>query len=303
VKKTPVLITFFNRPDTLRKVLRASAHRTDLEFYLASDGARDRQDKIDIEACWSVVEEELGEITQSRVLQRNTNLGCKLAMKGNLDWFFGQVKYGIILEDDCLPSDDFFNKVSSSLYSFQTNRDLISISGSDHVPDSMVSNTELFRLSMFPMVWGWGSWEDKWEKYTVEIPDIQEITKKASNEIFGSSRGIDKYLFRKVIGYRFNEVNLGKIDTWDYSLTATAWRNSLKTLQINGNLVINVGFGGKATHTLGNKPHWVANEYSQINTKSDLAKIYEGSLDRWLARNTFSCTFGEYIKNQVKRAI
>jgi len=298
-----VLITFFNRPDSLRKVLQASAHRTDLEFYLASDGARGEQDNLDIEACWSVAEEVLGKRIHYQFLQRASNLGCKMAMKGNLDWFFDQVQYGIILEDDCVPSDDFFNKVSSSLYSFRDNRDLISISGSDHVPEALITGKELFRLSMFPMVWGWGSWKPKWEKYTVEIPDVHEITKKAANEIFGLSNTIDKFLFREVIGYRFREVNLGKIDTWDYSLTATAWRHSMKTLQINGNLVVNVGFGEKATHTSGAKPDWVVNKYSQVNSKSGLVKNYEGSLDRWLARNTFSSTFGEYLKNQVKRVI
>ena len=42
-------------------------------------------------------------------LYRDTNLGCGLAVSTAIDWFFSYEEEGIILEDDCLPSDSFFH--------------------------------------------------------------------------------------------------------------------------------------------------------------------------------------------------
>ena len=39
------------------------------------------------------------------------NLGCKIGVTNSINWFFSNVKEGIILEDDIIAHDDFFNTV------------------------------------------------------------------------------------------------------------------------------------------------------------------------------------------------
>ena len=43
-----------------------------------------------------------------KTLFREKNLGCKLAVSSGIDWFFENEGMGIILEDDCFPSQSFF---------------------------------------------------------------------------------------------------------------------------------------------------------------------------------------------------
>ena len=38
----------------------------------------------------------------------DVNMGCKRRVSSGLDWVFEQAEKAIVLEDDCLPNDDFF---------------------------------------------------------------------------------------------------------------------------------------------------------------------------------------------------
>ena len=77
------------------------------------------------------------------------------------------------------------------------------------------------------------------------------------------------WFFRNVFTRRFLEVEKGIIDTWDYSLVATLWRQDMKFLQFNGNSVVNVGFDHRATHTKGRAPSWVPITYSKNISKNN----------------------------------
>lgn len=298
--KTPVLITFFNRPDNLSKLLISISRREDLDFYFAADGPRNSQDKQLIDQCWQLIKKYLPEHKESKSLTRESNLGCKLAMKSNIDWFFAQVERGIILEDDCIPNSDFFEITIAALNNFDDRKDIFGISGSDFIKSSDSPTEMSFRLSRFPMVWGWATWSDRWDKYKVEIPDSGEVTKIAADTLFINRLNPRYWFFRNVFERRFLEVEMGIIDTWDYSLVATLWRQDMKFLQLNGNSVVNVGFDHRATHTKGRAPRWVPVSYSNNVSKNLEVDTYNASNDLWLITNVYNCTFIEVMKNILK---
>lgn len=299
----PVLITFFNRPANLDALLMAISKQENLELYFASDGPRNESDKAAIEHGWKLVEKYYGTIKFEKTLNRTTNLGCKLAMKGNIDWFFDQVEYGVILEDDCIPNDEFFAIMLKSLVTYKDNPDILCISGSDYLPQDVSPKDYTFRDSVFPMVWGWGCWSHKWKLYQVEIPDSRFIVEKAAKKLFGRQKPVMKYIFKNVFNMRFNEVDKGIIDTWDYSLVATCWRHDLRVLQLNGNSILNSGFGLNATHTKNSPPTWVPKTYSLNFSKVLGNSKYDPTYDIWMVQNVFNCTFLEVIKNTIKRVV
>jgi hypothetical protein len=243
MEKIPVLVTFFNRPAILEKLFSAIQGQKNIELFFASDGARHNIDRKAIDDCWALVEKYFSKTPESHKFSRVSNLGCKKAMIGNIDWFFELNDFGIILEDDCVPNEDFFRIVGSALVEIPKNSRNISISGSDYLPQKLNSSQSKFRESIFPQVWGWGSWAKKWKEYELEIPDREIIVSSASNLLFGKRFSAQKKYFENIFNMRFQEIDSGKIDTWDYSLMATAWRLGLTSLQINGNLVVNSGFG------------------------------------------------------------
>lgn len=303
MRKLPVLITFFNRPAILEQLFRVIGDRGDVQFFFAGDGPRNRDDQSKIDACWALVDKYFGNIPSNRKLERESNLGCKIAMKQNIDWFFDLNKFGLILEDDCIPNNNFFKYLGQALIDFEYSKRIMCISGSDYVPANINHSTGLFRESIFPMVWGWASWAKKWELYELEISDHKEVVSMTADQLFGSKNSFKKIYFENSFNMRFSEVNKGVIDTWDYSLLASMWRNNFKCLQVNANLVVNSGFTLEATHTTLAPPHWVPMDYRSPVSESTIISDYDRESDLWLTGNVYNCTLLDLLKNEVKKVI
>ena len=303
MQKLPVLVTFFNRPAILESLLKVIANREDIEIFFACDGPRNRIDESNVQSCWSLVNRYFGKVASYRILERSSNLGCKVAMKQNIDWFFNLNEFGLILEDDCIPNDDFFKFLRQALLDFKSSENIMCVAGTDFVPLNVNHSQELFRESLFPMIWGWGTWARKWKFYELEIDDHKSVVSMAADKLFGSKNSLKKSYFENSFNMRFKEVNSGIIDTWDYSLLASMWRNDLKSLQINGNLVINSGFTPDATHTKFAPPDWVPIAYRTPRSDSSVLSNFDSQPDIWLASNVYNCTLADVFKNTVKKVV
>ena len=97
MSKTPVLITFFNRPENLNALFKAVAKRNDIDAFFAGDGPRNANENYLVDECWELVDKYFPNIPAAKKLKRSQNLGCKLAMIGNIDWFFSKNQFGLIL--------------------------------------------------------------------------------------------------------------------------------------------------------------------------------------------------------------
>jgi hypothetical protein len=301
MRNIPVLVTFFNRPSHLENLLIALKKFPNTEIYFSSDGPRNAEDRINLEKCFDLIERYFGIIPQNHLLTRKNNLGCKNGMKTNIDWFFDQVMYGIILEDDCIPNDNFINLTGKVLSEHVDKPLYMSINGTNSF--SKLNSQSLFRETHFPMVWGWGTWAKQWDKYQLEIPDTEEIVGSISDEIYGPNFSIDKIYFENVFKTRFLEVERGQIDTWDYSLTASAWRHKLKSLQFNCNSILNIGFDSAATHTINQKPKWVPTAYVEINSFNQTVQSVDNQSELWIIKNVFGAGFKQLIKNKIKSIV
>jgi hypothetical protein len=173
-----------------------------------------------------------------------TNLGCRDRVSSGLDWVFSKVEEAIILEDDCLPSDDFFRFTSELLERYRTDERVGSISGSN---SSVVSeaSSESYHFSNFPGIWGWATWSRVWNKYDASIPNWKaQRSSDLLNQVLTTKKAID--FWRSALDGVYSE----KIDTWDYQLALLHWSEGYLSIVPNKNLVSNIGFGTDATHTL-----------------------------------------------------
>jgi hypothetical protein len=252
-----------------------------------------------------VLKQSRFKISHENTLIHNQNYGTKLGLIKNIDWFFSKNKFGIILEDDCEPNNQFFDVVNEGLQNYASSSKYMMISGTDFLPTGINKSNSQFRESNFPMVWGWGSWADKWSLYQLNIPDIKFIVKKMADKLFGPKTSINKLFFMDTFQMRFTEVVRGKINTWDYSLMASAWRNDLVCLQTNYNMIINMGFGIDAAHTSGKKPDWVPtnfrNQPNQIKSNSVDSEVL--TCEKWILKNVYNCKLDEFLKTQIKRSL
>ena len=106
---TPILFLVFNRPDTTQHVFNAIKQVKPKHLFVAADGPRlHRQGEAEkCEAVRSIIH-QINWDCELKMLFREENLGCKLAVSSAITWFFEHVEQGIILEDDCLPDLSFF---------------------------------------------------------------------------------------------------------------------------------------------------------------------------------------------------
>lgn len=251
---TPVLVVFFNRPDTLEKVLKKVKEVAPSRLYLAQDGARlnNLEDIKNIQACQEVVRSIIDWDCEIKTSYKDKNFGCKKAVSGAISWFFEHEEMGIILEDDCLPDESFFSYCSHMLEYYKDNHEIGMICGSNLTNHACTKVSEDIYFSRMPLVWGWASWKRVWKNYDVSIKDWP--TKKEQILYFNQERS-----FRINWISIFNRIYLNKIDSWDYQFNYLLWKEKQLCVVPKENLIKNIGFDERATHTL-NQPEHIKNQ-------------------------------------------
>lgn len=238
--KAAVLFLVFNRPDTTKQVFEAIRQAKPPRLYVAADGPRENRDgeaetvdqvrKIATAVDWPC---------EVKTLFRNENLGCKKAVSSGIDWFFEQEEQGIILEDDCLPHNDFFNFCDAMLRRYINDENVGMISGFNPQGSNIKSN-EYFKSGNYS-IWGWATWKNRWDGYDVNMEKWENPEVK---------KQIKKYIkFKLYLYYRlsFGLVKDNILNTWDYQWTFYLLSHNASTIKPVANLIKNIGeFGAHA---------------------------------------------------------
>ena len=244
---TAVLFLVFNRIDTTKQVLESIKKAKPPRLYIAADGARENKEGEDqiVESIRNYILETIDWDCEVQILFRDKNLGCKMACSGAIDWFFGHEEAGIILEDDCLPSQSFFWFCEDLLDRYKNDMRVWHISGYKH--PYLRGDSFSYNFSRFTQLWGWASWADRWKHYDVTIPKYKNnlnLLKEYEffREDFENSSRVKM----------LNKVLSGEIDTWCYQWNFTIRINNGLSIRPSVNLVGNIGFGKDATNTTWN---------------------------------------------------
>jgi hypothetical protein len=241
--KTPVLFIIFNRPDVTQKVFDTIRQAQPRQLFIAADGPRIGVEG-DQDKCKSVREiiKQIDWDCEIKTLFRDNNLGCKKAVSGAITWFFENVEEGIILEDDCLPSQSFFKYCEDLLEKYRDDKRIMLISGFNIQNIWNPSRYDYF-FSNLGGIWGWATWKRAWLLYDI---NMNKLSYFANNRYFEYLLGGDVGEKRKK--QMFNVVK-NKMDTWDYQWGFSRHLNSGMACVPSKNLIQNIGFGDNATHT------------------------------------------------------
>lgn len=236
--QTAVLFLVFNRPDITSQVFEAIRNAKPPRLYIAADGPRsNRPDEK--KQCNEVrrIATNVDWPCTVKTLFREENLGCKYAVSSGISWFFEHEEQGIILEDDCLPSDAFFHFCSEMLEKYEKTPTVYAISGS-YFGNAPVRAGHYF--SRYALMWGWATWRNRWKNYEIDPSDYIFVL-------------IRTWPFKPVTFLYWLEVIKsvlsGKLNTWDIQWIFTVWRQNAIACRPNRNLVKNLGFGENSTHT------------------------------------------------------
>lgn len=242
--KTAVLLLVFNRPELTKRIFSEIRRAEPQRLYIAADGPRpDCQGETEkVEEVRKIVS-AIDWRCKVHTLFREHNMGCKYAVSSAIDWFFEHEESGIILEDDCLPSQSFFWFCEACLEMYKDDLRVWHIAGTNTHEKQYSPVPSSFVFSNYGSIWGWATWRDRWAHYDVEltVPDQLGLFEYVLNA-FDSREFPDRRL------QQFQKIMDG-LQTWDYQWFYTRAANSGLSIVPTVNLVANIGFGADATHT------------------------------------------------------
>lgn len=243
---TPVAFVVFNRPEhTSKSFARIRAQRP-TQLFVIADGPRAGH-ATDPERCQQV-RAIVDVVDWPCTVHRDyaaRNMGCKRRVSSGLDWVFSQVDRAIVLEDDCVPHDDFFAYCEALLERYQDDDRVAAVTG-DNFQGGIKRGDGAYYFSKYNHVWGWASWSRSWRRYDGDIRFWATWKDSAEWRALHPDR-IERRYWERV----FDRVALGAIDSWAYPWTASTWYHGGLTATPNVNLVRNIGIGPEATHTRG----------------------------------------------------
>lgn len=243
-----VAIVFFNRPNALRQVFESVRKAKPTKLFLIQDGPRGNKDIQGIDSCRRIVDN----IDWDCEVFRNysdENLGCGKRMSTGISWVFEHVDKAIILEDDCVPSQQFYLFCEEMLNAYEFDERILMISGMNHW--GAINNSEDYLFALNGAIWGWATWKRAWEKFDYSVSAIENT----SVVDFILHSGVEPYRIARMDVNRWIETNRKVKSNEKISYWAHQWRlvkiiNHNLCIVPRCNLVSNVG-DQDATHPTG----------------------------------------------------
>lgn len=237
----PVLFIVFNRPGITKKSIRILRGMKVPKIYVSQDGPRlnNTRDQKDCYKVREIIENEIDWECEVITNFHNSNLGCKGGVLSAINWFFTCEEKGIILEDDIIVHDQFFNFCCKMLDHYEHDKSVIAIQGFNQFGQRIKNGDYFFSRGFYP--WGWATWRQKWILYNENIK---------SNDISSLSTIYPKTVI-KAISFNLDLIHNNLLDTWDTQFIATQMKHNMYTITPYANLSTNIGVDG--AHSSGNQ--------------------------------------------------
>jgi hypothetical protein len=239
----PVLILAFLRKNQLEKIIRIAYSQQIHKIYISIDGPRTVEDEKIQEEIIEMINSLRKELPVQIIARHlNENYGAGAAVISGIDWFFDQEKKGIIFEDDLTPEPGFFSATKNFLDRNDIESKILMFSGTNFFETKL----EEVQLLRYPVVWGWGTTQEKWRLMRGLIfSPVEELSlNKLGSEYFYWKIGKKRAL-------------LGRTKVWDVPLAGAMFNGDFYCAIAPTNMIKNIGHDGFASNT--QKERWPLN--------------------------------------------
>ena len=222
---------------------------------------------------------------QLRVAVHRENVGCSAAVLSACEWFFENEDFGLILEDDCIPAQEFLTYANYSRNIIETNSDVWLFCGTQFAPYEKLVDS--WSLSKYALIWGWGTSKRNW------------------NQIASSLRKNETNIFPKDISFAEKQYwsagarrsNSGVVDAWDNILIQRMLSLGKKAILPKYALVSNIGNDSAATHTISDS-NWLRIKTGSFDSPK-AAPFENPSLDSWLMSKFYKISIRHIFTTRI----
>ena len=239
--KTPVLFIAFHRPETTRRVFDAIRQARPERLFLAQDALGGKSADPAQARRHAQVREILQAVDwpcEVNTFFENENQGQVPGAHAAMDWFFGKVEGGIVLEDDCLPEASFFTFCEELLEKYKDDPRVSMISG-DNFQDGRQRGEATYYYSKLHHFWGWASWRRTWAGTDFKMRELPEFLSAGRMAEITNDPIVRFWLKREM-----KAVYEGRLQSWgETQMQFKAWNEGGVCIVPNVNLISNIGYG------------------------------------------------------------
>lgn len=286
-KIIPIVLFTFNRYDHTKKVLEAlKINKIDL-LIVYIDGPRNDQDYKESNKIHNYVNSI--EWCQTIVNRSENNKGLARSIKSGLNEVFLEYSEAIILEDDCVPTEDFYEYMKYNLEKYRNTKKIMCINGYKY-PYKLPSNYKYSTyITEIATSWGWATWKDRWQSFN------------DSHEYYG------RLIRNKKFVKRVNNINeglipmlkfqfIGIVNSWAIFWTLNIIENNSYCIAPTNSKIVNIGMDGSGTHSRYNK------KFALIEEKDNYLELDNLGINKEIQireRDFFKQTSFQKIKNFI----
>lgn len=283
MKQPPILIIVFNRPDVTQRLFEAIKKIEPPKLYIVADGARQNVDGE--EKCCNEVKqifEKIDWVCEVKKLYRKENMGCDPSIIDGINWFFKNEEYGIILEDDCIPTKSFYKFCCQLLNIHENNPEIAIISGSNYYNKQISTKYDYFIGDLY-YLWGWATWRHVWN--TVDWNkrySLEDVRNKLMN-VYENKKFIN--ILYKNIYYAYEQIT----PHWDAIFYLHNLFQNKKAIIPSQNQINNIGTNG--THFQNSKSKIFNTKTFETSFTADISKNY-----KYLSKELTNKLIKSYLK-------
>ena len=172
------------------------------------------------------------------------NMGCKYRTSSAVTRVLEKEESAIVLDDDCVPSDDFFWFCQEMLEKYRDDPQVMSIGGLNTLRKQ--ESKEAYFFSKFVNVWGWATWKRAWRLMDLELTSWSRLRKSGALK-----PNFDFFSYRCYLRIADHAAS-GTYDSWAVPWQYSVYANHGLGILPSVNLVRNIGMGrADALHTTG----------------------------------------------------
>lgn len=246
--EVPVVLITYKRLDTTKRVFEKIRQARPVKLYLISDGPKTDvpEDAAKIQRVRDYMDSGIDWECEVIRDYSEVNQGCKTRIVTGLDNVFANEEYAIILEDDVLVHDTFFQFCQEMLEYYKDDEKIGVIQAMNLCAGYDSPQGQSYYFSRYVETWGWATWRRVWKTYSVDTPDYERLRDAKVLEKYW-----DKWYGGEVMR-GIQRVEEGKLQAWDYQFWYTIAKNEQLSVVPAVNLADNIGFMMEdATHTSG----------------------------------------------------
>lgn len=239
--KLAVLYFCYNREDHLKQSLpNVLRFRDELPLFIFCDGPKDLNDS-ETGKVKSYLKRVMCDIKNCKIIYREENLGLAKNIIFGVNHVFN-LDYDTItvLEDDCVPSSNYFDYMKNALSYYLHHRNVMHVSAFG-LPLKSKPTKDSY-IAPYPCSWGWGTWKEKWIECNFHDTEYYNkiLSDKEILEVFNWSGKSFSYFLTLQIR--------GNINSWLIRWYAHIFKNKGVCVWATDSKLYNIGFDGSGQH-------------------------------------------------------